>query len=518
MRSHSWPVSLPSPSSSHRLHAHPDSVRGFVQACVLQRDWTALHETLVRHPDAFAGQPDHLPLSLDNVSTRDLGDFAAALPPQAHLPVISLQGGDLTEPDQRISALTAHRYSWGLRLDNCRVVDAVWTLLADGARQGQAAGHRGLLELAWTATNHPGPDLWFGSQVPMPQRLEHIDGIEPMASEVSALIAASSQLSTVSLSGVVADRHLIALAPVLAALACTRVQRLSLALLSSSHFSKDIADEPAWAAWKNADIALEELHLSGWSAWTGVGSTAEHEGLMALFSSRALQSASGRGLQVVCRDMDRFPLALTALGQAMARRRAPLGLDWDCCTDHQLDWLAPLHPRPRSSHTASNPAALSLSIHHLPRPALRELDAHVAALPQLHSLRLGLAPPDNVRHHPFLDDVRWMRLLQRHLDASASLRHLHFCPEILAMSDEIQSAYGQTRPRLRLQRCAERLLHSGFQFGSITVPADIARLIAQHLHDGPPSSMAAALRPLALTHRQHHAAWQSGDDSAPEDG
>lgn len=327
-----------------------------LQDCARRKDWSALQNILTAYPDTYQpeslGEP-HPVLELDLADTRELGDLAEHLPPDARLPVFVVRGADLRAPDQRIAQLTAHRHSYGLRLENCTVECDVIELFAKGARQGQEAGHTGLRELGWTNDRLPSVNQLFARDLDHQTFERHVAQCKAGESNLDELIAQSPQLEAFSLSGLIPiptdttdtgsnkAYGLLSLDNLLEALSKTPLKLLHLDNISRDCFRYDGGSAKgldAWAASKT--IGLQMLHLSRWNMGQAHEDPKVNRGELELLGASGLVRSEHGPIQLQCVELNDCDRLAEALGRTLTKRNTRTSVAWTMDgsgTDHGWD-------------------------------------------------------------------------------------------------------------------------------------------------------------------------------------
>lgn len=314
-----------------------------VQDAASRKDWSAVQNILTAHPDTFQATPlasDHPKLILDVADTRELGDFVEHLPPDAHLPTVVVRGASLVDLDQRITRLTAHRHSHGLRLENCHLDWQVVELLAQGAQEGQALGHVGLRELGWTNDQTPTADELFGSHQPNARFTENQSKFDLGVSNLDEIIRQSPHLEAFALSGIIPigcdegenNECFRALLPsnLMGALASTPLKRLDLHnfywVAMQDTEDQDAADWKAWAS--SPTVSLDRLHLSHW-CMGGVKSGDNLDvNIRNLLGATGIRKGHERPFELSCAHMPEAGDMGETLGKALRERNSALTVQW----------------------------------------------------------------------------------------------------------------------------------------------------------------------------------------------
>jgi len=401
-------LSTATPASPQETQPARADIRIQLQDCVRRKDWSALQNILTAYPDTY--QPEgpgetHPVLELDLADTRELGDLAEHLPPDAHLPVLVVRGADLRTPDQRIAQLTAHRHSFGLRLENCTVECDVIQQLAEGARQGQEAGHPGLRELAWTNDRLPSVNQLFSRDLDDQTFERNVARCTAGESNLDELIAQSPRLEAFSLSGLIPiptdttdtgsnkPYGLLSLNNLLKALSKTPLKQLHLDNISRDcfRFDGDSAEGlDAWVASKT--IGLQMLHLSRWNMGQVHEDPKVNRGELELLGTSGLTRSEHGPIQLQCVELNDCDRLAEALGRTLTKRNARTSVAWTmdgAWPDHGWELFS------RSMMVGEPPLAgglkapLALELHRPHGEDLNCLATNLMRFGMLTSLRVG---------------------------------------------------------------------------------------------------------------------------------
>lgn len=338
------PLSITPLASPDDTQPSRGELRSQLQDCAHRKDWSALQNILAAYPDTCQTKGPgkaHPVLELDLADTRELGDLAEQLPPEAHLPVFVVRGADLRAPDQRIAQLTAHRHSFGLRLENCQIDQPCMDVLTQGAQQAHAAGHPGLRVLGCTHAQAVTADTLFSGALDDDERDIHRSKCGLLDIGIQDLIQASPHLESFALTGLVpiesmpgenGQQHthgVIDLQPVFGALARTPLRQLHLDNCCSFNLNQNVGVDEDWSTWADStSVSIQHIQLTRWCLDKEYGDGEAR--LRYLLGGKGISRPVHGAIHVECADVVQAAHASWALGQALRRRNAEVHVQWEC--------------------------------------------------------------------------------------------------------------------------------------------------------------------------------------------
>lgn len=563
-------LSTATPASSNDSSPQRAELRNQLQDCARRKDWPALQNTLAAYPDTYRTEgPDqaHPVLELDLADTRELGDLAEHLPPDAHLPVFVVRGADLRAPDQRIARLTAHRHSFGLRLENCQIDQPCMDVLTQGAQQAHAAGHPGLRVLGCTHAQAVSADTLFSISLEDDERDAHRQQCGLLDIGIQDLIQASPCLETFALTGLVPiestpqdngqlyTHGVIDLQPVFGALARTPLRQLHLDNCCSFNFNQNLGVDEDWSTWANStSVSIRHIQLTRWCLDQDPGEDGKSLDLLLL--GAGISDPAHGPICVECADMAEAAPACLGLATALLRRNAEVHVQWDCrgtphpyfgcytkengrdeawysfhekvlgsCSSKSGDFQAPLSVKLIRPHTLDL-ICMSDAVQHF---------KNIRALTVVDNQRVDYRAADNpelVRDREqrvvaFLQDLEQQpqlieldlghlldNLAQERLLAAATIRGPQSHLPLGQYSDqELQDYYQglqtQIEQEARRDRIAAEMTAHGLDLGGDTpLIADVASVIARQLQ-GARGELGESLLSVALTNTTNYAAWEA---------
>lgn len=315
-----------------------------LEDCARRKDWPALQNVLTAYPATYETESpgEARPvLELDLADTRELGDLAEHLPPDAHLPVFVVRGADLRAPDQRIAQLTAHRHSFGLQLENCLIDLPCMDVLTQGAQRALAAGYPGLRVLGCTHAQAVSADTLFSVSLEDDERDAYRQQCGMLDIGIQHLIQASPCLETFALTGLVPiestpqdngqlyTHGVIDLQPVFGALARTPLRQLHLDNCCSFNLNQNVGVDEDWSTWADStSVSIQHIQLTRWCLDNGCADGEAR--LRYLLGGKGISRPVHGAIHVECADVIQAANASWVLGHALRRRNAEVHVQWEC--------------------------------------------------------------------------------------------------------------------------------------------------------------------------------------------